>query len=34
MTAWLIFFAWALSLGEASTAVTILCFLAWMNEIV
>lgn len=33
MTAWLIFFAWVFSLDGASTTVTVLCFCAWLNEI-
>lgn len=34
MTGWLIFFAWVCSLGDgASTTVTVLCFIAMMNEI-
>jgi hypothetical protein len=34
MTAWLIFMAWVFSLGDGATqAVTVLCFCAWMNEI-
>jgi len=34
MTAWLIFVAWLMSLGDgASMTVTLLCFMAWINEI-
>jgi hypothetical protein len=34
MTAWLIFVAWVMSLGDgASMTVTVLCFCAWINEI-
>ena len=34
MTGWLCFFAWVCSFGDATpVSVTILCFLAWWNEI-
>lgn len=35
MTAGLIFAAWVMSLGDgASTAVTVLCFCAFINEMI
>jgi hypothetical protein len=34
MTAWLVFIAWLFSWGDgASMTVSVLCFMAWINEI-